>query len=189
MTKLCSRSQLKTVQGISMKFSTKENHTACKKRVFEKFWDTTLWILKCVKKVRSAIHHRISIHHRIWKHGRQILAKCFAFTIHRLLSLILYNVWNQSWQWMSSQSYIFLGYGFRCSEKFVISEIFVAYTTFFFFFLKPSDSVYVSKDHIRWIASSFRISLSVKKVRIKPAIAWRWLYVGIPRFCTKTPKI
>ena len=37
----------------------------------------------------------------------------------------------------------------------------MAYTTFGFF-LKPGDSVYVLKDHIRSIASSFRISLSLK---------------------------
>ena len=45
----------------------------------------------------------------------------------------------------------------------------MAYTTFGFF-LKHDDSIYVPTDHIRWIASSFRISLSIKIVRIKPAV-------------------
>ena len=62
-------------------------------------------------------------------------------------------------------------WSFRCSEKFSIFEIFVTNITFGFF-LKPCDSVYVSKDHTIRITSPFWISLSVKKVRIKPAIAW-----------------
>ena len=74
---------------------------------------------------------------------------------------------------MNSQSYIFFGYGLSdVLKKIVIFEIFVAFTTFGVF-LKLGDSVYVPTDHIRSIECPFRISLLVKKVRIKPAIAWR----------------
>ena len=110
-----------------------------------------------------------------------MFAEYFAFSIHRWSPVIIYNIWNQSWHWMNSQSYIVLGY---VLQKF---EIVVGCTTFGFF-SKPGDAVYVPKDHIKWIAVSFRISLSVKKVRIKPAIAWRCLYVVVPHFARRHPK-
>ena len=121
-------------------------------------------------KVCSAIHHQIR------KHAKQNLAEYFAFSIHRWSTITLYNVCNLLFytEWIYK-----IMFSFRCFEKSLIFEIFVAYPKFEFF-LKPGGSVYVTKDHIRWITSPFSFSLSVMKVLIKAAITWQCLYVGYP---------
>ena len=73
--------------------------------------------IKGVKKVRSAIHHRIS------KHVKQNIAEYFVFSKHKWFLVILYNVCN-------SQSYIFLRNGILKVLK---------HSLFFFFFCDIHD--------------------------------------------------
>ena len=126
--------------------------------------------LKGVKKVRSAIYHRI------WKYAKQNLAEWFACSIHIWSPIILYNVCNHFWHWMNSQSYIFLGYGLSDVLK---NSLFSKYL-WHIRHLDSGGSVYDPADHIRWIAGPFSFSLSVRKVLIKPGIAWQLLSVGYP---------
>ena len=90
---------------------------------------------------------------------------------------------------MNSQSYIFLGYGLSdvLKKKIVIFGIFVAFPTFEFF-LKAGGSVYVPKNHIRWIAGEFGFSLSVRHLLIKPALQDNCCIWGTPILHDDTQK-
>ena len=87
---------------------------------------------------------------------------------------------------MISQSYTFVGY--CLSDALTKVTIFekknVTFTTFEFFF-QPGSLVNVPKDHIRSITSSFRLSILISKVLIKPEIVWQWLYVVYPHFAPR----
>ena len=52
-------------------------------------------------------------------------------------------------------------------------------------FCQPRSLVNVPKDHIIWITSSFRLSIPISKVLIKPAIARQWLHVVYPHFAPR----